>query len=134
MSYNSPSTGEPCKAPHLIAEIMISREAKKKNIPLPHKFWNTDEWKKKYKLQIMAAHTLLKVYSAQAILNTLKRKDCQWQYSLRANGIPEAIDEEQKKLDKEVKLIEESKKVEVQNPTEFRQVSSGQVSKKARLD
>src|SRR3954466_5444680 len=111
MSYTSLNTGQPCKAPHLIAEIMLTREARKKNVQLPYKFWNTDEWKKKYKLQIMAAHALLKVYSAEAILNALKRKDCAWQYSLRAGNLPDVIDEEQKKLDKQTKLIEESKKI-----------------------
>jgi hypothetical protein len=132
--FKSITTGEDCKAPQLLAEIMCVREAKKKGISLPHKFWNTPEWKKKYKIQILAANSLLKVYSPMAILNALKRKECNWQYSLRANGISDTCDEEQRKLDKQDKLIEKSESIKIDNPAEFRQVNTGQQSRKSRLD
>ena len=91
-----------------LAEIMVTREAKKKGIPLVGKWWNEGILKKKYKMQIIAAHALLKVYEPLAILNALKHKKCQWQYSLRADGINDACIEEQEKLDKIKVLASES--------------------------
>lgn len=134
MSYKSILTGQTCKPAHLIAEIMCDREAKKKKIMLPSKFWNTEEWKKKYKLQIISATALLKVYSPELILKTLNRKDCQWQYSLRESKFLAALNEEQINFDKQQKTIEQSVKVEVNNPNVFKQINTGQTSKKARLD
>lgn len=90
-----------------LAEIMVRREAAKKKIVLPLKFWNTDPWKKKYKQQIIAANALLKIYEPAAIFNALKRKECSWQYSLRANGINDACKEEQALLEKKEVVIEE---------------------------
>ena len=134
MNFVSIITGKSCKPAHLIAEIMCDREAKKKRIPLPHKFWNTDEWKKKYKMQIITATALLKLYSPEIILKTLNRKDCQWQYSLRESKFLDALNEEQMNADKQQKVIEQSTKVEVNNPNVFKPVNTGQTSKKARLD
>jgi hypothetical protein len=132
--YYSPSTGEECTAAQLIAEIMVTREAAKKKLSLPYKFWNLIEWKKKYKNQILGANSLLKVYSAEAILRALKRKECSWQYSIRANGISDICDEEQRKLDKEKELINNSEKIITNNPSEFRQINTGQQSRKSKLD
>lgn len=100
LEFTSPSTGEVCSAAQLIAEVMVRREADKKRVNLPHKFWNTPEWQKKYKQQIIAANGLLKIYSPLAILNGLKRKECSWQYSLRVQGMNDIFKEEQVKIDK----------------------------------
>jgi hypothetical protein len=105
MEFTSPSTNEVCTAAQLIAEIMCVRKAQKKGINLPYKFWNIDEYRKEYRQQIIAANAILKLYSPLAVLGALKRKDCQWQFSLRANGLPDAIAEEQKRLDSQEKLI-----------------------------
>lgn len=106
--FVSPSTGEECSAAQLLAEIMVKREADKKRIVLPYKFWNQETWKKKYKNQIVAANGLLKLYEPLAILNALKRKECSWQFSLRANGLNDIFKEEQEKLDKVKEVAKES--------------------------
>jgi hypothetical protein len=134
LKFKTLTTNEECTAAQLLAETMCVREAQKKRISLPHRFWNTAEWKKKYKSQILAANVLLKIYSPLAILNALKRKECSWQYSLRINGISDIIDEEQRKLDSQQKLIEESKEIKINNTDEFRQIETGKQSRKSKLD
>ena len=134
MKYVSPNSNEECTAAQLIAEIIVTREGTKRKIIMPYKFWNLPEWKKKYRSQIFAANKLLKQYSPVAILNALKRVDCQRQYSLRANGISEAIFEEQRKLNTEKELIKKSVEASTNNPDEFRQIDTGQKSTKSRLD
>lgn len=134
MKVTSPSTGEECTPAQLLAEIMVKREADKSKINLPYKFWNNEPWKKKYKQQIIAANGLLRVYDLSVILSVLKRKDCSWQYSLRANGIASACAEEQIKFDKKQKLIEQNEQIEVKDTESYRHVSTGKQTKKSRLD
>lgn len=134
MNYQSPSTGESCTPSQLIAEIMVTREIRKKEKCVPFKFWNNEPWKKKFKQQIIAANSMLKLYEPAAILAALARKECSWQYSLRANGIADVIEEEQNKIFLQRKSIEESTKVETNDTLSFRPIISGQKSKKSRLD
>lgn len=132
--FKSPTTGKECSAAQLIAEIMVKREIVKKKESPPIDFWNFAPWKKKYQQQIQAAHALLKVYSPHAILAALKRKECSWQYSLHVKNIADVIDEEQSKIDKELKQIQDSQKIETTDSNEFRQVNTGQKTLKSKLD
>lgn len=134
MDFISPNSQENCTAAQLIAEIMVTRKATKNRISLPYKFWNLPEYKKEFKQHIIAANAFLKLYTPQAILSALKRKDAQWQYTLRAGGLPDIIDEEQRRINNEEKLIKESVETKTENPAEFRQIGTGQKSIKSRLD
>lgn len=109
-NFVSPTSGKECTAAQYLAELMVTREAAKQKIKLAVGFWNSPLWKKKYKQQIIAANSLLKIYSPQAIINALKRKECSWQYSLRANGINDACNEEQIKLDQITETMLESER------------------------
>lgn len=121
-----------------IAKIMVEREIKKQKVSVPPDYWNYEPWKKKFKLQVIAAHSLFKLYEPEAILNALKRKECSWQYSLRVKGMNDIFKEEQAKLEKLKKKIADSvlkPKAEVVEPTKFTpQVSFGKTSKINRLD
>jgi hypothetical protein len=134
MEYVSTLTGHPSKPAVILAEIMCDREARKKGETLPDKFWNTDKWAKKFKQQMVAASRLLKVYEPIVILNTLKRRDCQWQYSLLAKGIADACEEEAVKIAKQNEKIVSSKTVETNKTDSFRPVKSGNASLRSKLD
>lgn len=97
MGYKSLIDGHDCTAHHYLAELVISREAKKQGTTLPPKFWNLDSWKKKYKLQIIAAHSLLKIFDMQDILNGLRCKEGNWIYSLQYRGLVDIIQNEKNK-------------------------------------
>jgi hypothetical protein len=106
-------------APNYISEIMCERLALKDGIAsLPHKFWSIPRWKKIYLQQILAANSLLKIYSPTAIINTLKKNPrC---YSLRAKWLEDIFKAEQEEVDKKNKKMleaiekEEKKKEEVE--------------------
>jgi len=132
MEFKSVSTGEGCSAAQLIAEIVVKREFDKKRIPLSGHWWNKEPYKKKYKNQIIAANSLLKLYEPLAILNALKRKECQWQYSLRAQGINDICKEEQQKLDKIKELAQKSNR-EFSTETQTEIKKFGQQSKLDKL-
>lgn len=96
--FKSKFSGFEVSAPQYLAELMCMRLAKKNNLPLPDKFWNTTEWRMPYKQQLMAAHALLKVYNAKAVVAAVNRKEVSWMYSLRYDGLKQLIVEEQAKL------------------------------------
>jgi hypothetical protein len=79
---------------------MMLREAKKSGVTLPPKFWNVQEYKKKYKLQVIAALSLLKIFSIQDILEGLRCKEGSWIYSLRFNGLIDIINTEKTKRER----------------------------------
>ena len=132
MEYKSLNTGEICKPAHLIAEIMVQRKFKGKVLPL--KFWNDVKYKKEYKQQIVAANSILKVYSPQAILAALSHRDLEWCYSLRYEKLHDRINAEQTKINEEQRRIEESKKIDTSDPSEYRTIQTGQKSLKSKLD
>ena len=94
------SSGSFVTAAQYIAELMCERQARRKKLDLPQKFWQIDHWKKPYKIQLIAAQGLLKIYDAKAILNALKAKDGSNIYSLHAPHIDDIIKREQASLDR----------------------------------
>ena len=94
------SSGSFVTAEQYIAELMCERQARRKKLDLPQKFWQIDHWKKPYKIQLIAAQGLLKIYDAKAILNALKAKDGSNIYSLHAPHIDDIIKREQASLDR----------------------------------
>ena len=112
MEFESPNTREKCKPTHYLAELAVTRHANKLKVVLPFKFWNTDEWKKEYKQQIIAAHSLLKLFSIESILAALNSKDGNWIYSLNQPKIIDLAKQEEARLKMEIKINEQSQKLE----------------------
>jgi hypothetical protein len=88
-----------------LAEIMCERMAKKENYgDLPYKFWSTTKWKRTFLYQVQLANSLLKLYMVEAIIMALrKRQDI---YSLNANFLDPIIKQEQTKLERAAKALE----------------------------
>lgn len=103
----------------MIAEILITRQAKKDKKTLPHKFWNVDPWRKKYKLQMIRINGLLKIYDELAVIKALQSQKGKNIYSIGCPWLDELIEEEQKKLQEQPKVIEkiEEIKQEIKQPT-----------------
>ena len=94
------SSGSFVTAAQYIAELMCEKQARRKKLDLPQKFWQIDYWKKPYKIQLIAAQGLLKIYDVKAILNALKAKDGSNIYSLHAPHLDDIIKREQASLDR----------------------------------
>lgn len=90
--------GTQCSAAQLITEIVITNLAKKQKKVLPEKFWNSPDWKKTYKQEIILANSLLKVYPEQAVINAVSRSDTNWMTSLRIKKWVDYIKEEMQKI------------------------------------
>ncbi len=112
MELFSPNSKEPCKPAHYLAELAVTRHANYLKIPLPVKFWNTDEWKKEYKQQIIAANSLLKLFELEVILAALNSKDGNWIYSLNQPKLIDLAKREEARITIERKFAETSKKLE----------------------
>jgi len=80
------------------------RESKKSGVQLPPKFWNNQDYKKKYKLQLIAALSLLKIFSIQDILDGLRCKEGNWIYSLKFNGLIDIINNEKKRRERTIAI------------------------------
>lgn len=98
--YKSHSSGEPCTAAQLIAEIFITRqEAIKKNI-VPSKFWNLPKYKKRYIFAVIQANGLLKLYSGEAIIAALMSKDGSWIAWPGVDALVPLIEKEEARIEK----------------------------------
>ncbi len=95
--YESRYGGNAITPAQFIAELMCERLAKKDKKDLPVKFWNLPTWKRTFLQQVLAANTLLKVFSPKAILQALKREPKV--FSLRAPWFTPVVQEEQQKCD-----------------------------------
>lgn len=125
MEPKSQSTGEPCSPAHYLAELAVTRKAKATRKVLTHKFWNQTEWKKDYKQQIMAAHSLLKIFDLEVILAALSSKDGSWMYSLNTKSLPSLCQREKQRIELERKIARISKPIEY-NPDNVTQIPSVQ--------
>lgn len=113
--FKSLIDGHDCTEHHYLVELVMQREAKKRGDTLPSKFWNLDLYKKKYKLQVIAARSLLKIFSIEQILDGLRCKDGNWIYSLQYRNLIDIISTEIKKKEKNSKIIPQVKiPIEVQ--------------------
>lgn len=97
-TYISELDGRECGPAQIITELILINDAKKSNSVLPSKYWMQYPWSVRYKQQIVAANTLLKVYDPQAIINALRSKETKWITSLRVKKLQEYIQIEQDKL------------------------------------
>lgn len=84
-----------------LAEGMIARQARTKQVDLPPRFWNLDRWKRDFLLQLRHATALLKLYSPEAILRVLRSKEAKSTYSLNAKWLDPLLKTEQSRLCRE---------------------------------
>ncbi len=133
--YKLISTGDDCTAAQLLAETMVLRRASKEKKKLTGPFWREAPWNKYFGEQMIAANALLKIFSPQAIFRALKRKECNWQYSLRTKGISDIIQQEEEKLKAENERLEKSSEREFNTATTTNIVSNkGKESLRSKLD
>lgn len=119
--YTSLISGRNCTAAQFIVEMMVSRQALKKGIDLPDKFWNLKEWKSEYKRQIIKAHSYLKIYEPEIIIKTLSETDNKWINSLFYTRLNEMFQKTKIKFDRESKetTLEYTENVESQPAKKF---------------
>lgn len=129
--YKSPSTDEYCTAQQYVVELVMTREAKKNGKSLPIKFWNLDEYKKKYKLTLFRANTLVKAYSEDGLVRAICKNS--WLYSLFFPRINELIEEVEKTIKAETQKLENVQNFE-EDVTSFRQVTKNINNIKSKLD
>lgn len=133
--FISPTSNKECSAAQYIAEIVTRREATKKKIVLPDKWWSKPDWKSKFSRNMMAANSLLKIYEPLAILNALKRKGADWQWSLQHKDLHPFFQEEQQKLEFERKRLEKVVIAPINTETVVEtRPSFGTESKRSKLD
>lgn len=102
-NFSGQETGE---AQYIVELICIAKHKREKSGDLPNRFWNLPEWKAFYCTQIVAAHGLLKIYPANAVVSALKSKDAYAVFSLRAPFLDNIIRREAAKLVKKEKQLE----------------------------
>lgn len=94
---------EPAK---FLVEMMCKRKALKDKVPFLPKFWQEERWKGFYAQQIVAAHSLLKLYKPEVIVRALNNQKATWMYSLRSPQLQPFLIEEQNKLNTSLKQQE----------------------------
>jgi hypothetical protein len=96
--YKSRWGGDFVSAPQYIAELMCERIASARKQSLVPKFWNTTTWKKVYYQQIIAANTVLKLYSPEAVIAAISKT--RNVLSLRSTWFNDVILAEQDRINK----------------------------------
>lgn len=105
MSKKYPSRYSPNKLvtpAQYIIELICERNAAQRQADLPIKFWELPEWASFYKSQLRKCHSLLKIFSSEAIIKALEDKRLKTVYSLFAPWITPIIVEYQKEIDRPV--------------------------------
>lgn len=133
--HKSIITDEYTTAQQYIVEVMMTREAKKNGKALPLKFWQLDEYKKKYKLTLFRINALIKAYSDEVLVKVVCANP--WMYSLYFPGLPDLLDEASKKMVAEVKSVD-TKVIKLaeneQDTTNFQQQIKKSNNMKSKLD
>jgi hypothetical protein len=89
-----------------ITEYICLNKARSEGVDLQTKFWEAPKWEKFYRSQIPAANSLLKQYSAIAIVKALKTIKGKRVFSLRAKFLIPLIEEQQKILNSKQQVKE----------------------------
>ncbi len=89
-----------------IIEIICERNAAIDGRELPLQFWNDDIWASFYKSQLRKCQSLLKQFSSEAILKSLRDQRAKKIYTLWAPWLPGIIAEYQAKLDQPIVVDE----------------------------
>ena len=116
--YQSKYSDGTCSAAQKLTEMMLERQASKKKIVLPPRFWKVEKWKREYQRQIIRANYWLKSYDAEVIFRALKAKKNQWINSLYYKGINELCVIAQAEIEREkanLKVIEATDNTNVES-------------------
>jgi len=113
-------------AGQFLAEGMVAKQARTKKVDLPQKFWSKDPWKRDFMLQLRYANSLLKLYSANAIIRVLRSPAGKKAFSLGAKWLDPLFAAEHEKLEREaarrqetpVEPVPETKAVTNEKPRE----------------
>lgn len=111
-------------AAQYIIEVVCEHKAKADKVDLPVRFWLNKEWAAYYKMQLRAAHKLLKQYDEKAIIRALKDPRGKKIYSLMAPWLVDIIEEKQRLVDVENQnlrdLMQQEQKAVEDGPVTFR--------------
>jgi Fe2+ or Zn2+ uptake regulation protein len=99
------SNGKSVSAAQYITEIICERKAQNSKQDLHYRFWIEKTWAVFYKNQIASAYKLLKQYSSKAIVKALNTETGKRIYSLRAPHLPAIIEEQEKLINQENKIL-----------------------------
>lgn len=135
LKYKSPTSGKSCSCAQYLAELVTKRKADKDRVSLPSGWWNSTTWKTLFQRNIMAAHSLLKIFDEIAIIRGLKRKECSWCWTLNHKSLLPHFQEEQKQLEYEQQKIKTNtpKSISIETVVEIKP-SYGEPSKRSKLD
>ncbi len=89
--YVSRYTKKLVTAASFIAELTCERGFKKRGMSLPSNFWSDERFRRDYLMQLRFANSLLKIYSAEAIINALNSTQGKNIYSLGAKWLDPLI-------------------------------------------
>lgn len=97
-----------------IAELVVSRQAKWRKVSLPDRFWKDPtfiQWTKTFRIQKMRVEALRKAgYEYSTILRALNSTQGQYIASLHNKKLDYLLEEEQRKVDAEKTVVENSAK------------------------
>jgi len=102
LSNTYPSRYSPDKlvsAAQYITELICEKKAKVDSNDLPKQFWQLPKWAPFYRMQIVAANGLLKIYHPTAIIRALQSTKAYGIFSLRAPHLDAIIKEEQARFE-----------------------------------
>ena len=119
-----------------LAELICKKYADYKKVYLPNKFWGLEgweDWKKRFMTEAIGAARLLKLYSPEAIIASLKHKHAKWVFSLYNKILPPIIIEEERKINTEKMVIQSAPPLEVVTTKTLPTVRMGKPSKLDKL-
>lgn len=118
-----------------LTEFVNRRKAKKEKMELSDRYWLDPLWKVEYGKQIIAAQSLLKEFSLEAIIKALNSKEFNWAYSLKCRGLIDVIKREQAIINKNsVKIEVKQEEFNVKKEAEINVNVSKKVSKNNRFE
>lgn len=97
-----------------ITELICRNKAKAAKKVLPNYFWKQPVWNRHYRLQIIAANALLKIYELKHIIAALNDRDAYYIFSLRSPKLVSII-EQYKFQDDMIKLASQEQPSVSQN-------------------
>lgn len=98
--YESRFGGGWLSAGQYLAENMCDRMARKSGETLSYRFWDLPGWKRVFLNQLRLANSLLKTYSATAIIRSLRTPRGKTVYSFGAKFLAGLVEAEQRKFER----------------------------------
>lgn len=118
-----------------LTEILFEKMAQREKRQLPDKFWNLDEWKKPFVVQLVHANKLLKQYDVQVILSALRDGKTYFLTSLGANYMLKPLLEKYKRQSKKTEqILEDAEQVFIPDISSTQTPRKGFVNKNKMRD